>query len=211
MTAAAAYWPSTGRLDLWGAFGDVPDLSARGEADGVGRRYVAMLDAGELRTWPGRVTPVSEFLAWVAEHLEDESVALAAADRYRQAEAQDALEAAGVRWRMDWRAQGAGKDGSADVRAFQRAIEGGSLRPGESLLLRSAVAGSALRYDANGNPALEKARQRGRVDALASAVLAVGAGSRLQTEGWFYVPGMDDDSPADDFDGADDGAEVMVL
>ena len=79
---------------------------------------------------------------------------------------------------MDWRAQGSGKDGSADVRAFQRAIEGGGLRPGESLLLRSAIAESVLRYDGNGNPALEKSRQRGRIDVLAAAVLAVGAGGR---------------------------------
>lgn len=194
MCAAAAYWPETGRLDVWGGFGDMPDLEARGEADGVGRRYVAMRDAGELRVWPGRVTPVSEFLAWVAEHLEGEEVELAAADRYRQAEAEDALEAAGVDWMMEWRAQGAGKDGSADVRAFQRAIEGGALRPGESLLLRSAVAESVLRFDGNGNPALEKGRQKGRIDALASAVLAVGLGSRATSdtdEEWFFHAPLD--------------------
>ena len=35
MTAGAAYWPEVGRLDVWGAFGNEPGLSARGEADGV--------------------------------------------------------------------------------------------------------------------------------------------------------------------------------
>lgn len=160
MTAAAAYWPECGRLDVWGGFGDVPSLEARGEADGVGRRYVAMQEAGELRTWPGRVTPVADFLSWVGEHLKGVSVAQAGADRYRGAEAQDAIEGAGLAWPLVWRAQGTGKDGSADVRAFQRAVEAGELRPGESLLLRSAVAESMLRFDGNGNPALEKGRAR---------------------------------------------------
>jgi len=182
MTAAAAYWPATGRLDCWGGFGDNPNLQARGEADGVGRRYLNMEAAGELRTWPGRVAPVAEFLAWVASHLEGESVARCLADRYRQAEAADFIEDAGLPWPMEWRAQGAGRDGSADVRAFQRSAEGGTLRPGESLLMRSAVAESELRFDGNGNPGLEKGRQRGRIDVLAAAVLAVGAGSRRQAE-----------------------------
>ena len=115
-----------------------------------------MAERGELRIWPGRVTPVGEFLAWVAEELDGETVELAAADRYRQAEAEDAMDGANLGWAMVWRAQGSGKDGSEDIRAFQRAVEGGTLRPGESLLLRSAIAESMLRYDANQNPALHK-------------------------------------------------------
>ena len=78
MCAAAAYWPDTGRLDAWGAFGDTPDLKARGEADAVGVRYEQMEQRGDLRTWPGRVTPVADFLAWVAEELAAEDVVSAA-------------------------------------------------------------------------------------------------------------------------------------
>ena len=133
LTAATAFWPATGRLDCWGGCGDTPDLATRGEADGVGDRYQRMADRGELRTGPGRVTPVAEFLAWVVKELDGETVELAAADRYRQAEAQDAMDAADVYWPMDWRAQGSGKDGSEDIRHFQRAVEGETLRPGESL------------------------------------------------------------------------------
>ena len=188
MTAGAAYWPATGRLDCWGAFGDLPSLADRGAADGIGERYVTMERRGELRTWPGRVTPVSEFLAWLAEELATETVALAAADRYRQAEGMDALSGAGAAWPMEWRAQGAGKDGSADVRAFQKATQSGTVRPGESLLIESAISESAIRYDGNGNPALDKGRSRGRIDALSAAVLAVGIGSRAagQSQGFFY-------------------------
>ena len=177
MCAAVAYWPETGRLDAWGAFGDDPPLKVRGEADAVDDRYERMAERGELLTYPGRVTPVSAFLAWVAEDLQDADVE-GAADRYRKAEAEDALQDAGVAWTMDWRAQGAGQQGSEDIRAFQRAVEGGTLRPGESKLLESAIAEAVLRFDGNGNPALHKGRSRGRIDALSAAVLAVGAGSR---------------------------------
>ena len=106
MTAAAAYWPECGRLDCWGAFGDIPTLLDRGEFDGVSDRYLRMQQDGELRTWAGRVTPVAEFLNWLGEQLADEYVVLAAADRYRQAEGLDALAQAEVCWPMEWRAQG---------------------------------------------------------------------------------------------------------
>ena len=118
LTAAAVYWPDVSRLECYAGVGDDPDLEARGQGDGVADLYRRMLDRGELRTWPGRVTPAGPFLEWVAELLDGESVVLALADRYRQAEAKDALDAAGVGWPVEWRAQGSGKDGSADVRAF---------------------------------------------------------------------------------------------
>ena len=191
MTAAALYFAETGRLECYGAFGEIPDLSARGETDGVGDRYVRMQERGELRTFPGRVTPVTDFLRWIVELLAGEAPALVLADRYRQEEAIDALHGAGCGWwPMEWRAQGSGKDGSADVRAFQRAVHGGKLRPGESLLLESAIVESVIRYDGNGNPALDKGRAKGRIDALAAAVLAVGAGdramARLEGDNGFY-------------------------
>ena len=199
MTAAAFYWPETGRLETYGGFGDEPDLATRGEADGVAHRYVRMAERGELRSFPGRVTPVGTFLAWVVEIMGGEAPSLTLTDRYRQGEAVDALTAAGARWwPVEWRAQGSGKEGSADVRAFQRAVIGRRLRPGSSLLLESAISDSLIRYDSNGNPSLEKGRQRGRIDALSAAVLAVGAGERSRanprTEFWF--DGQEDDEHA---------------
>ena len=187
LTAAALYWPESGRLETYGACGDVPDPVARGEADGVGGRYAQMVEAGELRTWPGRVTPAGPFIHWIAELLAGAQPEGALADRYRRAEIEDALAAAGVAWPMEWRAQGAGKDGSADIRAFQRAVLSGALRPGESLLLLSAIMESRIRYDDNGNPALDKRRGRGRIDSLSAAVLAVGAGSRTPAVGFTFV------------------------
>ena len=100
----------------------------------------------------------------------------AGADRYRAQEALQALETAKVNWPIRWRGQGAhaSADGSHDVRAAQRLILSGKLKTRESLALRSAVANSSIRYDPAGNPALEKARQRGRIDLLSALVIASG-------------------------------------
>ena len=46
MTAAAAYWPETGRLQGLCAFAADPDLLKRGEHDGVGRLYEEMAARG---------------------------------------------------------------------------------------------------------------------------------------------------------------------
>ena len=177
MTAAAALWPLTGRLELWAAFPDDPDLRARGEADGVGALYLDMARRGELRTYPGRVTPVGAFLGDVAAELAGADVTVAGADRYRRAEAEQALAEAGCRWPMVWRGQGASAtaDGSHDVRSCQRRImQGGALAMEENLLMRSAVRSSELRFDAAGNPALCKSSSRSRIDGLSAVVIACG-------------------------------------
>ena len=176
MTAAAAYWPAARRLEVYGAFPADPDLQERGRADGVGDRYVQMHDRGEIEIHAGRVTPVSRFLAGFARRLEGERVAAAGADRYRRGEAAQALDEAGVQWPMVWRGQGASTtaDGSHDLRAFQRRVLSGDVHSAPSLLMASALRDSEIRYDGSGNPALEKGRQRGRIDACSAAVIAAG-------------------------------------
>ena len=178
LTACALYWPQCGRLEIYAACGDQPDLMARGEADGVGDRYRLMHNRGELRTFPGRVTPVAAFLGWIAEALAGAMPAVALADRYRRAEALDALATAVLPWPMEWRGSGAGEHGFEDVRHFQRAVESDRLRPGASVALTSAIMESKVTPDRNGNPVLDKARRTGRIDPLSAAVLAVGAGER---------------------------------
>lgn len=176
MTAACALWPRTGRLELWGAFPGTPDLVERGKADGVGALYQRMEERGELQVFDGRVTPVGRFLRGVADRLTGERVIVAGADRYRQNEAQQALDDAGVRWPIAWRGTGASKtaDGSHDVRAFQRAALSGKLFSLESVLMAHALSESAIRYDGSGNPALEKARSKGRIDVASAVVIAAG-------------------------------------
>jgi len=176
MSAGVAYWPETGRLEALAAYGSEPDLRTRGDTDGVGSRYEQMRDRGELLVLPGRVTPAELFLSELAERLDGEPVQVLGMDRYRRHEAEAALAAAAVRWPVSWRGTGASAkaDGSHDVRAFQRAVLEERIRTRPSLLLESAIADSALRFDQAGNPALDKARAHGRVDALQAAVIATG-------------------------------------
>lgn len=184
MTAAAAVWPDTGRIEVWGAFPATPNLAERGLGDGVGGRYIDMQRRGELATYPGRVTPVQEFLADLKARLAGERIVVAGADRYRRAEVLTALDAVGARWPMQWRGVGASAtaDGSADIRAFQRAVLEKRIKTTGNLLLESAIAESALRFDGAGNPALDKRAHASRIDALQAAVIAVGL-ARLESVG----------------------------
>ena len=129
-----------------------------------------------LWTYPGRVTPAAEFLAHVAEALEGQRVISMGADRVRRAEVEQVLADASLRWPAVWRGTGASAvaDGSHDIRAFQRLVLGGKLRMAESMLMASAIRESELRYDGAGNPALDKARRKARIDVLQAAVIAAG-------------------------------------
>ena len=174
--SAAALWPDTDRLEVWAAFPATPSLPERSEADGCAGLYPQMEARGELRVYPGRVLNVSAFLGDVAIQLAGERVIAAGADRYRRVEAIQALELAKVNWPMTWRGMGAHAmaDGSHDVRAAQRLIMSGKLKTRESLVMRKAIADSSIRYDQSGNPALLKAREKGRIDALSALVIACG-------------------------------------
>lgn len=182
MTALVALWPGTGRLEAWGAFPAVPDLAIRAESDNT--PYLDMLERGELAIYGGRVTPVAVFLKNCAARLAGQRIMLAGADRYRRAEGLEALESAGLRWPIVWRGTGAHAhaDGSHDVRAFQKRVLTKGLRTAESLLLASAVRESAVRRDPAGNPALDKHRERGRIDALSAAVIATGLAATMDAK-----------------------------
>ena len=171
-TAACAIFPETGRVELWLAFGDMPDVIARGRRDGS--RYDLMHQRGELTLYPGRVTPVAGFMGDVAESLAGVNIKHAAMDSYKDSEVKDFLERAGLHWRIDYRRVGAGRDGSRDVRAMQRLVLNRKLKLPDSLALVTAVSKSALHRDANGNPGLDKGENRGRIDLLSAAVIAAG-------------------------------------
>ena len=178
LTAASIYWPASGRLETRVACGAEPDLWERGRADGCGGLYVDLARRGELRTYEGRVTPVRLFLGDLVDELAGEPVAAVLGDRYRDAEAHDALDAAGVHWPRVFRGLG-WRDGAEDVRTAQTAIIEGRVKLGRNLALEAAIAESAVVYDAAGNPKLDRARAHGRIDALTAAVLAIAEGSRL--------------------------------
>ena len=176
-TAACAYWPSTGALRTWLAFGDTPSLRDRAKRDGSD--YPAMARRGELRVYPGRTVPVRAFIADVRADLADAKVRGAYADAYRSAELRDCLPG----WPLTVVRSGCGPDGSAAVRSFQSAVLTGALSLLPNLSLSSAIKESTLRRDGNGNPAVDRARSAGRIDVLSAAILAIGAGSKPRARG----------------------------
>ena len=176
-SAAFVIWPRTGRCESFMAFGDNPDLIERGRRDAA--RYDLMKVRNELRTYPGRVTPVSAFLSDVALELAGCRVHRLAADGYKDSEIRDFLDRAGLRWPYEFRRVGAGKDGGRDVRAFQRLVLTAKLRMRHSLSLATAIGNSAIHRDTNGNPGLDKAKSRGRIDVLSAAVIAAGLAEPL--------------------------------
>ena len=186
-TAVAAYWPESGRLEVFAGIGDSPDLATRGEADGVGMEYVQMRTRGEIMVWPGRKAPAGEMVRWLINHLDGQEVIGAAADRYRKVDVEQALIDGDGTWGVDFRPVGAGPDGSTDVRLFQRAVLDKHLRPGLNKYLERCILNSELRFNGNGDPALEKGNQRGRIDGLSAAVLAVGVGERERSNFSYFA------------------------
>ena len=170
-TAACAYRPRTGALRTCLAFGDTPNLKARGKRDGAD--YLAMERRGELRTYAGRTVPVKAFVADVRHDLGGANVRTAVADGYRAAQLQSCCP-----WPLTIARSGAGPDGSQAVRAFQRAVLTCGIKLAANLSLSTAIKESTLRRDGNGNPAIDRARSHGRIDILSAAILAVGAGTK---------------------------------
>ena len=183
MSAAACYWPDTGRLVCRACFPTLPSLAERGRLDGVGDRYERMLERRELLIAGNRVSDVPALLNDVLARYG--APTLVVADRWREAELRDALEASDIvsgYTRIETRGQGF-MDGGEDVREFRRAALAGEIRAAESLVLRSAIGEARVTCDPAGNWKLAKGSQggrraRARDDAAAAAILAVAAGCR---------------------------------
>lgn len=176
-TAACAIWPESGRCEFWLAFGAVPPLADRARRDSA--PYAEMQRRGELKIYPGRVTNIGAFLGDVARDLAGVRIDHAAADAYKSSEVLDFLDKANLRWPIQFRRVGAGRDGGADIRAFQRLILDRKLAMNENLALSVAISKSTIRRDANGNPGLDRASSRGRIDLLSAAVIASGLAAPL--------------------------------
>nr|WP_255598945.1 terminase TerL endonuclease subunit [Hasllibacter sp. MH4015] len=178
MTAAAFYWPQTGRLECLGTFPTMPSLLDRGQSDGVAGRYVEMQERGELTVLGDKTVPVAPWLAEVMRQVDGQQVIAITMDRYKQAELSEALNRAGVRAPCVWRGQGF-RDGGEDCERFRRAAFDGLVKARPSLLLRSAFADAVCLRDPANNLKLAKARSTGRIDAAAASVLAVAQGARI--------------------------------
>ena len=178
-SAVFAIWPATGRCETWMGYGDTPSATARSKLDGA--RYDLMVSRGELKLYPGRVTPVAEFLGDVAADLKGEQIYRLAGDAYKDAEVKDFLEKAGLNWPYQFRRVGAGKDGGADVRAMQRLFLQRKVSLKENLSFATALQNSAIRRDGNGNPGQDKKTSRGRIDLASACVIACGVAEGLMS------------------------------
>ena len=193
-SAAAAFWPRTGRLEGFVACGTVPSLSERALADGVSGVYEAMRAAGELSQIGGRVVPVGPFLAEaVRRYGRPQAIA---ADRWRAGELEDGVREAGLTLpEPTWRGQG-WRDGAQDVRLFRSEVLEGKVSAPVSLAMRAAFAEAKTVADSASNEKLAKAgegqhRRRGRDDLAAAIVLAVAEGTRREATNpqprWRYL------------------------
>ena len=181
VSAIACFWPSTGALESMAAFPRQPSLAERGLRDGVSSLYVECARRGELIQCGGEAVDIAELLRAALDRFG--RPARIVADRWREKELYDSLNAAGVpRAVIEVRGMGY-KDGAADVRGFRRAVLEGRVTPLPSLLLRSALSEARTVSDPAGNEKLSKGsgggrRMRARDDAAAAAILAVAAGAR---------------------------------
>lgn len=174
MASIAVYWPLSGRFQAWGCFPETPSLRERGSKDGVGTLYERMQEEGNLYILGERVIDVSAFIAPILADIP--SIGGLGFDRFREMEMMQIVDNVGYRGPLYARGTGASAraDGSHDVRSFTRAVITGRILTTPSLLMRSALRFAVLRHDAAGNPALSKVKQRGRIDAVQAAVIALG-------------------------------------
>ena len=186
MSAAAGYWPSTGKLDAFACFGSIPGLSERGMKDGVGRKYLDMKTRGELILSQGRVSDLEDLLNDVLKRWGAPAALIC--DRWREDELRDALDKISFpACPLIIRGQGY-LDGGTDVRDFRRAILSGLVHPARSMLLRYAMGEARVTMDPAGNCKLSKNSQggrrlRARDDAAAASILAVATGYRYREAG----------------------------
>ena len=185
MSAVAAYWPETGKLETLAAFPDTPTLDARGIRDHVADLYCKMAERGELIVCPGRTVDPAALIYESMQRFGGAPVAVTS-DRWREGELLDALEGAGVP-PSRWSPRGMGfRDGGDDVRRFRRACaEGRVAAPAESLAIRSALSGAITVSDPAGNHKIAKNIEGGRStrhrdDMAVAIVLAVGEGDRMR-------------------------------
>lgn len=180
MSAAAFYWPETGRLEALGTFPASPSLADRGAADAVAHRYVEMHERGELSVMGENTVPPGPWLAEIVRQLDGIQPACIVGDRFKNALFTEAINAAGLaRVPFIWRGFG-WKDGTEDIERFRRALFDGEVKVKPSLLLRFAFADAVTLIDPAGNAKLAKGRALGRIDAAAATVLAVAQGARMR-------------------------------
>ncbi len=178
MSAAAYFWPETGRLESHAWFPNEPDLLSRGQNDRVGDRYKQMAERQELSLIGQRTVPVAQWVQQVLARAYGQPVHCLVADKFKKSQFLEGVQQAGVHAPIVWRRFGY-YDGNEDLDRFRTACLDLEVKTLPSLLMRSAIADCVVQRDDNGNNRLAKGRSLGRIDAIAAAVIAVAEGKRL--------------------------------
>ena len=180
MSAVAAYWPNTGRLEALAALPTIPGVVERERLDGAIGKYSAMMRAGELVEMGQRVINVSELIKLAVDRFGQPQAVVT--DRWRKGELQDALAKARVRG-VDPIFRGTGeRDGAEDVRTFRRACLAGNVHAERSVLLRYAIGECRTKRNDAGNEKLKRARRRSADDAGVAAMIATAEGYRRRNK-----------------------------
>ena len=176
-TSVVAYW-QTGRMEVYTAVGDSPQLAKRAKKDGAGSLYERARRDGHLWTLSGALTPIAPLLEKVGAALAGVHVAAVGADRRRADELQRHMVSMRLHWpRPTWRGGGvrAVLDAAHDIREFQRAVHGGIMRTVPNVLFLAAIRYAKVLRDGNGDATgLKQKTVRRRIDPLQAAVIAVG-------------------------------------
>ena len=175
MTAAAAYWPASGRLEALAAFPELPDLRERSRTDGAD--YERMHHDGDLLVIGRRVVDVA-LDCW------GRPVRIVA-DYHHERELRQALDTADFPPAVLVTASMGGlKDSPGRVRDFRRAVKGGRVWCLPRLLIRSSMGNARTVSDSMGEERLIKGGVSGRKrtardDVAVAIVAAVSEGARL--------------------------------
>ena len=180
-SAAAGWWPKSGRLEGFAVFPENPDLATRATNDGAGNLYAECHRRGELLLAGDQTSDVQVLLS---EALDRWGVPAAiAADRFKKAELIQHLNNLDFPI-ADLVLRGMGyREGAEDVRGFQLAALQGHVTPVKSLLMRASMSEARLIGDPSGNWKLGKGteggrRSRAKDDVVAAMILAIAVGRR---------------------------------
>ena len=175
LSAVAAYWPVTGRVECLALVGDTPPLRARGRAMGQATLFERLAAGGELLVSGGRAPNPGVLLDAAAERFGEPNVLVA--DSYRAGELFDHVGVA------PWAAWcqvvvRRGNDRPDDLARAQQRVAAGLVRPVRSELLDRSVAAARTKVGSDGVVRLLHDWQA--IDDVAAAlVLAAASGDRM--------------------------------
>ena len=181
MAAAAAYWPSSGRLEALAAFPELPDLAERSRTDGAD--YGRMHADGDLLVMGRRVVPVAELVDVALDRWGRPQRIIA--DYHHERELRQALDEADFPpAALVTASMGGLKDSPGRVRDFRRAVKGGRVWCAPRLLIRQSMGNARTVSDSMGEERLIKGGVSGRKrtardDVAVAMAAAVSEGARM--------------------------------